>query len=506
MRKDDGYSYDTQYIRRTATTTNARPEPFHVANDWLQSELDLPLDEPSPRTAAAATAAKRKASLQAIPVTSAPQRRESCWSCEHVPELIQLPKARTLPRRSTLMPLQDSVASAAPTRPPPRKPTLFAMPSHLMGSSSSSSPPLSPTKRVSSLPARALPPLRKDEAALESGERAQPQSLNRAVNGLENLMDEALHVARDAAQSGRNEEVAEILNSATMALRKASTVQGNMDQGRMSRPLRLSPAESKAHTDSDSIGSDSDASSMRSTRHSIETAPTVFTMTPQPSQQPVLKERNKSIDRLPRSQKASFESVYDRDTAAPTDLVSMTSTPPRLYQPPSADSIVRDFAYAKQKTARTAAARAQSISHGAAEDYYGDAGQSVNAQPGVRPSRSSPSTLDKPLPPLPDAHRPSVVPPHHGRRQHVPVRRVEHVPTNTIPRRASTDYDNVNRDEPTPRRRHGRRHHHHHLSNFLESPDYRDAPTNSRSMPDASAEMKRGDSFVTVNRYVLIFS
>ena len=57
-------------------------------------------------------------------------------------------------------------------------------------------------------------------------------------------MEEALHVARSAAQRGENDEVANILNSATHALRKASAVHGQKDYGQMSKPLRLSPPES----------------------------------------------------------------------------------------------------------------------------------------------------------------------------------------------------------------------------------------------------------------------
>ncbi len=495
-RKDDGYTYDKLAGRRASAHPQNR-EPFYAANNWLQSQHDLSLNEPSPGTAQrASTSLSPKTSAQA-PAQHAPRRRESCRSCDANLELRQPPKAKAPPRHSIAIP-PLLTGAPAPTRGPARRETLFAMPSHLMGSSSSSSAPHSPRNRISSLPVRP-PPLRPAVSAPLHGDQHQPQSLNRAVTGLENLMGEALNVARDAAQNGRNEEVASILNSATLALRKASTINENMDNGQMSRPLRLS-------SDSDSIAPDSDASSIRSTGHSVETAPTVFTMTPQPSQQPVIKDQYKSGDQVPTSRKASFEHADDRDRTIPSDQRSMTSTPPRLYQPPSADSIVRDFAYAKQKTAKAVAARALSRSHGAAEDYYNDAGQSVTPQPGVRPSLSTPIILNKPLPPLPHKAYTTpvneVVPPDHGRRQHLPVRRVEQVPTNTIPPRVSSEmYETAKLNGSPPRRRHGRRHHHHHLSNFLESADYREKPSDARAIPNADADLKRGDSFITTNRY-----
>ena len=113
----------------------------------------------------------------------------------------------------------------------------------------------------------------------------------------------------------------------------------------------------------------------------------------------------------------------------------------------------------KQRTARAEAARQLSKSHGAAQDYYNDTGQSVVAQPGVRPSISTPIILDKPLPPLPaPIHRSSMalaheIEPPHGRRQHVPVRRLENVPTNAVPPRTSSHSYEKLPDDALPHRR-----------------------------------------------------
>jgi hypothetical protein len=102
-------------------------------------------------------------------------------------------------------------------------------------------------------------------------------ALNRAVTGLENLLEEALNVARDAARAGKPEQVAGVLNDATLALRKASVV-----QARMSRPLRLSFPEPSGSSISD--GDISPIASARTSRQpSAETALTNYTRSRHPS-------------------------------------------------------------------------------------------------------------------------------------------------------------------------------------------------------------------------------
>lgn len=322
-------------------------------------------------------------------------------------------------------------------------------------------------------------------------------------------MEEALNVARNAAQTGRNDEVAHILDSATLALRKASTVHGRLNDGRMSQPLVLSPPASERDSDSESsVGPDSDVSSMHSRGHSMDTAPTILTKSAQSSQQPILVDQRKSIGQFPGKLKASVESFDDKhEQKVSPDRHSMSRTPPRLYQPPSADSIVRDFAYARAKTAKAEAARKFSRSYGSAADYYGDTGQSVGAQPGVRPSVSAPVVTDKPLPKPPGAiQRPSIgrindIELPNERRQKKPVRRVEPTPTQTIPPRISSRSWPSPPDTETPARHRRPKHHRPHLSDLFESPQYHQHPkAQDREAPDPY-DKQRGGSLVTDTRY-----
>ncbi|KAL1302772.1 hypothetical protein AAFC00_003119 [Neodothiora populina] len=80
-------------------------------------------------------------------------------------------------------------------------------------------------------------------------------SMQRAVNGLHDLMHEALFVATEAAQANQTHEVAQILNEATLALRKANTVQDNMNMPLKSYGMEASASSSDDYTS----GSDSEA-------------------------------------------------------------------------------------------------------------------------------------------------------------------------------------------------------------------------------------------------------
>ena len=505
----------SSYERLVERRISAKPEPhesFHLANPWLQSQLDLQLEsEASPGHSPddeRGTGQDEDPPNAAVRSPRHHRRTHSCRSCDQEPILRPMPKAKTFPRRSVAIP------PAEPTMPPPpppptRKPTLFAMPSHLLPSSSSSSH--DPTPHV---PAAQSPPSAPPRASMPSSNamhdrdiRRQSQSLSRAVTGLETLMEEALTVARDAAQNGRNDEVANILEGATLALRKASTVHGQMGTGRMSHPLVLSPAVSERGSDSDSVGPYSDASSTRSTGRSVETAPTLLTKSAQSSKQPILDSQKKATGRSSMSLKPLADDGYGTRRGLSLDRQSMSTTPPRLYQPPSADSIVRDFAYASTKTAKAEAARQLSKSYGAASDYYGDAGQSVGTQPGMRPSLSAPIITGNPLPPLPaPTTRPSiplkseVVPPKGG-RQSRPVRRLEPVATTAIPPRVSSrSYEKFPDTEARPRKRQPK-HDRQHLSDFFESSYYHQDHKDDHGLPESNTELQRGSSLVTDARY-----
>ncbi|UJO17160.1 uncharacterized protein CLAFUR5_04431 [Fulvia fulva] len=212
-------------------------------------------------------------------------------------------------------------------------------------------------------------------------------SLNRAVTGLENLMEEALNVARDAVKTGRSEAVAGVLNDATMALRQANSVQSNMHERRS-----LTTYDSQHVSESDS---ESDSSHRRGHKVSAETLPTVYTKSTKSRQQ---------IRANDRHSQPSFQGGRNarRDRAAYSDDNSISHTPPRLYQPASAESIVRDFAYNEQKSRRKPSLRTP---YGAAASFYHDQGESIALQPGVRQSIPG---YDKLLPALPaQAYQPA---------------------------------------------------------------------------------------------------
>lgn len=509
--KNDPSAYE-RLVQRQSSTDPKLQEPFKVANYWLQSQLNLPLDhEVSPGQWPNDHRVHKHHDGHLhhhARDPDGPRRRKRSEAIYRDTKLTQPEQVATLRQRTISAPPQVS-SNPPPPPPPTRKPTLFAMPTHLLPSSSSSShdmvpPALNVQKPLPTLPiephGRAVP---SPPAKVIPDTRRESRSLNRAVTGLENLMDEALNVAKQAAQNGRNEEVANILDNATMALRKASTVSMRMNTGRMSHPLVLSPSVSERDSDSDSVGRSSDASSTQSNHRSVETAPTLLTKSAQSSQQPLLDDQYKGGGRssVPLRPKTS----NGREISP--DRQSMSTTPPRLYQPPSVDSIVRDFAYARAKTAKAEAVRQLSKSYGAASDYYGDTGQSVGAQPGVRPSLSAPMVGEKPLPPLPgSSKRPSipaqeVVPPRGG-RQSRPVRKVEPVPTLTIPPRTSSrSYEKLPVTEDRPRK-HRPKHYRPHLSDYFESPYYHQEAKNDRDLKTPEVEMKHTLSSNTDSRYV----
>lgn len=356
------------------------------------------------------------------------RRRESRQSRSSNPRIKDMPKAKTLPRRTFVEPIPDpQEPDFPPPGPPARKSTLFAMPTHLLPSSSSSSyspqqsstsPVIVPLSVPSSPTRTATMPIQRSN------------SLHRAVTGLGNLMEEAISVAQEAAKRGRNDEVANILDNATIALRHASVAQNRMAAGRMSSPLVLDPqpqAGRHEHSDSESsIAPDSDVSSTHSRTQTMDTAPTLLTKSAQSSRQPI------AVSQTKPSGCASVASPTIRQN--PRDVPprrhstdSISRTPPRLYQPPSADSIVRDFAYAREKTAKAEAARGLSRQYGAASGYYHDHGESVKAQPGVRPSVSAPMITDAPLSELPGRRRLSICCHPRRRRKNFPIHYLEPV-------------------------------------------------------------------------------
>jgi len=204
-----------------------------------------------------------------------------------------------------------------------------------------------------------------------------------AVSSLQDLMEEALGVAADAARHNRTDDVAFVLNEATIALRRASTV-----TGRMKEPFVLDDIEGGLSSKDDTADT-SDISSGESDlnvghKASADTVPTMSTGNSDAKQHtkvqpPFLN----SAGERPRSEQGDFDSrrpgdfypesvlsisrfsppqSYDggrnksrsTDTrplffgTSETDDRSMLRTPPQLYSPPSADSIIIDFAYVEK--------------------------------------------------------------------------------------------------------------------------------------------------------------
>lgn len=153
--------------------------------------------------------------------------------------------------------------------------------------------------------------------------------LKRAITGLEGLMQEAISVAKDAAEHKKPEEVSEILEEAAIALRQASTA-GLQNHARMQQLEPLSVSDSELGSSDESSMYSDDGSSVDGYL-SHESSRTVLTAGTHPSQIKLSAPYAKD-GRAPRSDRAEV-------------IESVAGTPPRFYNPPSVESITRDFAY-----------------------------------------------------------------------------------------------------------------------------------------------------------------
>lgn len=321
------------------------------------------------------------------PDVSTAGRKDRCRSCDDhdVPRRFRnIPDPPQQQHRS-IASHESSIYKAPASRPLPTKPsTLYSLPVHLMPSSESSSPKetYEATRVVPSTYEK--PKIRSSfhfkGPILSTAGRSQPNeslgSLNRAVTGLENLVGEALTVARDAAKSGRPDEVASLLNEATLALRQATSVQSNLRQ-----PLDPSSADSMRSSDADQEDN-SDASSCPSREASAETMPTMLTKS---SMQPLRVGHTSKPILAPQARSAGAADRLHRDSFMSSPPDSISHTPPRLYPAASAESVVRDFAYGKAPRKYSARSNIRAL-YGAAASFYGDHGESVATQPGIRKS------------------------------------------------------------------------------------------------------------------------
>lgn len=323
-----------------------------------------------------------------------------------------------------------------------RKQTLHELPLHLMAKSSSSSSSIPPHLQVTSTESSSSSqcPLSGSMADITSGNpdvsivgneisskggqrvslakptlplasasgdthglKRETRSINRAISGFEHLMEDAVAVANESSQHNVPDEVQRILDEVSTALKTSKTAfkPHRVRTGKMDSPLKLSPLDSEESgaSESNSSSPSPGQSSVGHTRRgSWETAPTLMTRSAQSSMQPLVQGQGKVQDggkgqdegKVQDEGGLILENSVLKGAESSSDQ-SMSRTPPQLYQPPSADSIIRDFAYAKIRKSRRVskpASQSAEAEYGLASDYYHDHGESVISQPGVRLSIS----------------------------------------------------------------------------------------------------------------------
>ncbi|KAI7274978.1 MFS general substrate transporter [Hortaea werneckii] len=329
---------------------------------------------------------------------------------------------------------------------------------------------ISPKNTVNSIPIPRHPP---PIATTSHDLRRETRKMDTAIRDHEKLMGKAVGAADEAAGRGHSNEVARSLEGASSALHNASTtaLYRRSTARPTNPPLRLSPSESGLSTDGE-FSDDHDLWDLQHSReHSAETAPTLVTA--QSSKSPLLAAPYAKDGKQPVPRRASMHS------SSSAEDISIAPTPPGLYQPPSVESIVRDFAYTdiQSAKARSLASLAAKKSFGAAADFYNDQGESVAYQPGVR-KRMNPPLPDLPAEEVPSSghkpkhHKPTkpARPLHETSAKQIELRELEHVPTCSEPPKPAVD-DNV-----TPngtRHPHKRGKNHPHVSDFFESSYYR---------------------------------
>jgi len=197
-------------------------------------------------------------------------------------------------------------------------------------------------------------------------------------------MEEALQVAADAARHNRTDDVATVLNEATIALRKASTVTGIMKEPLVVDDLEAGLSSSDDTPDTSDLSSEDSEANMAH-KASADTVPTISTGDMDVKQHTAIQSPFlNSAGERPKSEQVEFDSrrpgdfypesvlsisrfsppqtldggrrksksIDTRSTgpaASEYDDRSLLTTPPQLASPPSADSIIIDFAYIEKK-------------------------------------------------------------------------------------------------------------------------------------------------------------
>ncbi|KAI7539392.1 hypothetical protein KC331_g9785, partial [Hortaea werneckii] len=219
------------------------------------------------------------------------------------------------------------------------------VPSHLVTSTDASNSPrnISPKNTVKQPPVPRHPvPV----ATTSRDLRRETRKMDTAIRDHEKLMGKAFGAAEEAAGRGHSNEVARILEGASSALNNASTatLYRRSTAHHFDSPLQVSPSESDLSTDGE-LSDDHDLWNLQHSReHSAETAPTLVTA--QSSKSPLLAAPYTKDGKQPMPHRASMHS------GSSAEDVSIAPTPPGLYQPPSVESIVRDFAYTDIQSAK----------------------------------------------------------------------------------------------------------------------------------------------------------
>ncbi|KAF2211689.1 hypothetical protein CERZMDRAFT_98119 [Cercospora zeae-maydis SCOH1-5] len=272
---------------------------------------------------------------------------------------------------ATVAPPSDTTSRGLSSSPmPATRSSLYALPPHLMAPSGSSSPD-------------------SDYAQLNGTSRKAatlPDRPSLAVAEPKILADSEERLAQCGVGVARPDEAEIVLQGTTRALTGLS----NKRAAKM-RPLKLSQTESMRSSEDGGVSSS--ASVRRRKTASLDiSAPmegSKIGTRPHPLRLlPLLRDPSRTRHNVNAQQLRLIASTDD----------SVSRTPPRLYHPPSADSIIRDFAYTGPKYLRRHSTHSlKRTRYGAAASYYGDHGESVATQPGIRPS----ICVSKPEAPLP---------------------------------------------------------------------------------------------------------
>lgn len=357
---NDVHPHEPQVRNNSVHISKGKAEPLQLMHAWLQHENDLPLDDDiSPSDTA--------------PEQSTDVTKTKAKSSGDVSRHKQSPdvELRDMSRRNTGSAGERARSAFDPSwsvmaAPWARKTTttLHNLPDHLMSSSSSTS------QEPSSLEGQIQSPGRRGSMESPNG------GIHRALTGFENLMEEAVNVAQEAAKSGHSSEAAHILSHAALALDDAGSVGNEMKNPVMVQQSSVPSSESACNTET---------STHLGVQASVKSAPTVSEKAGKSSRRPTVDETARAYHT--RTSRSQFRERSEKRT--------VPSNPQRLHQPePAAHPTIQDFAYRRSVThGSEVVSDPQYPQYGEAAVYYGDQGQSVNAQPGVRKSMVPSSPL-----------------------------------------------------------------------------------------------------------------